>query len=268
MLKKLIIGNWKMQIGLKESEILAKEIAKKIEEKKNQIDWDKIEVVICPSLTAIETVARIFHQQFKIFSKQAKISLKIGAQDCFWEEKGAFTGEVSPRQLQELGCEYVIIGHSERRDSLKEDDQIVNNKVKAVLKTGLTPIICIGETLQERQKGIKDYVIIQQLTKALSGIELKPKQKIVIAYEPVWVIGTGQAVEAEEIGYLNKIIFQQMIDLFPLPIIRNNIRIVYGGSVDPANVKEFLVQDKNKGVLLGGASLKVAQFIKIIEQFN
>lgn len=256
MKKNIIIANWKMQLSFKEARVLAKEILtglKKTEkQKKKPIDFD---VVLCPPFMSISEVTKVLGSKKKILS--------VGAQDCFWEEKGGFTGEISVLCLKELDCNYVILGHSERRQFLKETDEMIHKKVKIALNAGLTPIVCIGETREERDKGLKESVILGQISKVLEGITLKARQKVVIAYEPVWVIGSGQAVSAEEAEYMAKVILQRIIDLYPLPIVRNNIRIIYGGSVDSNTVKSFVSQETISGVLVGGASLKVDEFVKI-----
>ena len=258
MKKSIIIANWKMQLSLKEAKVLAKEILdrlKKIKKKeKKLIDFD---LVLCPPFISLLEVSKIFGPKKDI--------LLCGAQDCFWEEKGGFTGEISPKSLKELGCTHVIIGHSERRKILKETDEMVHKKVKAALKTGLIPIICVGETRDQRDKGLKEQTIINQVSKALDGISLKASQKIIIAYEPIWVIGSGWAIEPTEAGYMCKIIYQRIIDLYALPIVRNNIRLIYGGSVDSTTIKTFISQEKIDGVLVGGASLKLKEFIKMCE---
>jgi len=258
MKKAIIIANWKMQLSLKEAKVLAKKILdrlKKIKKKeKKLIDFD---LVLCPPFVSLLEVSKIFGPKKDI--------LLCGAQDCFWEEKGGFTGEISPKSLKELGCTHVIIGHSERRKILKETDEMVHKKVKAALKTGLIPIICVGETRDQRDKGLKEQTIINQVSKALDGISLKASQKIIIAYEPIWVIGSGWAIEPTEAGYMCKIIYQRIIDLYALPIVRNNIRLIYGGSVDSTTIKTFISQEKIDGVLVGGASLKLKEFIKMCE---
>ncbi len=258
MKKNIIIANWKMQLSFKQAKVLAKEILtrlKKIEkEKRKSIDFD---VVLCPPFMSIPEVTKVFGSKKKILS--------CGAQDCFWEEKGGFTGEISALCLKELNCAYVILGHSERRQFLGETDEMIHKKIKTALNVGITPIVCIGETREERDKGLKESTILSQVSRALEGITLKARQKIIIAYEPVWVIGSGQAVSAEEAEYMAKVILQRIIDLYPLPIVHNNIRIIYGGSVDSNTVKSFINQETINGVLVGGASLKADEFVKMCE---
>jgi triosephosphate isomerase len=252
MKKSIIIANWKMNLSFQEAKILAKKIIKATKEFSSSYNS---EVVICPPFMSLPAVVKFFGPK--------KNFLFCGAQDCFWEEQGGFTGEISPVYLKETGCDYVILGHSERRNILKETDEMVHKKVRAALNSGLIPIICVGETREEREKGLKEQIIISQITHALEGIRLNSHQKIIFAYEPVWVIGSGQAINPYEAEYMSKIIKQRMIDLYPLPIVNNNLRIVYGGSVDTRTIKDFLKQETIKGVLVGGASLKAEEFIKM-----
>ncbi len=237
-----------MRLGLKESVALAKEIKSSAR--------DSAEVVLCPTFTSIAEVGKVI----------ANSPVKLGGQDCFWEGQGSYTGEVSAHQLAEIGCQYVIIGHSERRNLLCETDEIVHKKVKMAIAAGLTPIICVGETYEQRQAGAKDFTIMQQTAKAIEGVELGLNSKIVVAYEPVWVIGTGQAVSPSDASEAHQIIKQAMFDIFDSDTVRNNFRIIYGGSVDENNVKSFTSQENIDGVLVGIASLKAKDFLGIINK--
>jgi len=250
--KNIVVANWKMNLKASARKKLVNEV------KKGLRMIIRTEAVLCPSFISLQEVGKLIK----------KTHLKLGAQDVFWEEKGAYTGEVSPLMLEELGCDYVIVGHSERRKYLGETDEMVHKKMKAALEEGLIPILCVGETFEERQEGGRDYVIISQLSSALEGIELDKKQHLIIAYEPVWVIGSGQAVDPEEAGYVYNLIRQTLLDMFPLEIVNDNIRIIYGGSVDSSNVKPFLKQAKMQGVLVGGASLKAEEFVNIVKSIN
>ncbi len=255
--KPIIIANWKMNLSFKETKVLAKNILnqlKKIKKGRKSADFD---IVLCPPFMSLPEASKIFGPKKDI--------LLSGAQDCFWEEEGGFTGEISPMRLKELGCSYVILGHSERRQNLGETDEMVHKKVKAALKAKLIPVICLGETMEQRRQGLKEHVVVTQASKALEGINLKSDQKVVLAYEPVWVIGSGRAITPKEAEYMAKVIHQRMIDLFPLPIVRSNIRIIYGGSVDSATIKSFIGQETIDGVLVGGASLKADEFVKMCE---
>jgi len=253
MKKKIIIANWKMSLGLKETGSLTSEILKGLKKIKN---LQNLEIVLCPSFIALPMVKELV--------KNSSLPIFLGAQNVFWEEKGAYTGEVSVSMLKELGVNYIIVGHSERRDYLKEDDEMVHKKIRIVLDYNLIPILCIGETFEERQLGQKDYVIIKQLSTSLEGINFEKNDQLVIAYEPVWVIGSGQAVAPEEAEYTNQVIIQRLIDLFPMELVKNNFRIIYGGSVDSTNIKNF-ARRKIDGFLVGGASLEALEFLKIIE---
>jgi len=269
MKKPIIIANWKMQLSLEEAQHLTKEIAGQY--KKSKKDLSRIKMVLCPSFTSLEGVGRIL-EKHSLFAAKNKTSSEekseekgicLGAQNLFWEEKGAFTGEVSPRELRELGVSYVIVGHSERRENFQESDEMIHKKIKTALEQNFVPILCVGETFEQRQQGKKDYVIIKQVDAALRGIHLKANQKIVIAYEPIWVIGSGQAVEPEEAEYVNRVIYQQVLDFFPLPVVRQNVWFTYGGSVNSAKIKQFIDQETIDGVLVGGASLDADEFIKM-----
>ena len=246
------IANWKMKISLDDALSLTKEIRGLY----SGIATDLMNVVICPSFTAISEISEIIEGS----------DLKLGAQDVFWEEKGAYTGEVSAGQLEKLKCSYVIIGHSERRQYLKETDEMVHEKVKLVLGHKLVPIICVGETFEERSDGQRDYVITRQVKKALEGIAIPLGHKIIVAYEPVWVIGSGQAVSEEDVTRAVNVIKQSLIDIYPNSEILNNFSIIYGGSVDKGNVLDFVGKGKMDGVLVSTASLGVPSFIEMIKQ--
>lgn len=216
----------------------------------------KMEAVLCPTFISLQSVAAQLKDK-EIF---------LGAQDCFWEEDGAFTGEVSPKNLKELGCRFVIIGHSERRSHLLETDEVVHNKVKAALRQGLVPIICVGETFEERQEGAKDFVVMNQVTKAIEGLELDAEDQLIVAYEPVWVIGSGQAVAPEEAEHTHQVIRQVLIDHFEPATVKERVRIIYGGSVDSSNIKDFFAFQNIDGALVGGASLEPETFNNLIQQ--
>jgi len=250
-MKKIIIANWKMNLGYRDSMKLAQEFAGTFD----QDEFHDYDIVVCPSTSSLLLNAEIL--------KEA--SLSFGVQDVFWEDKGSFTGCESPKFLHEAGCRYAIIGHSERREYLGETDEMAHKKIKSALLHNITPILCVGETLSERQQHKTDNVIMRQVTKALQGIDLIPSEQIVIAYEPVWVIGTGQAIEPADAGHVFKIINQAVIDLFPLTIARSNVRIIYGGSVDGENASEFAKLEHFSGFLVGGASLKAEEFKNIIK---
>jgi len=248
---KIFIANWKMQLSIKEGVNLAKKIKEKLETK-NKL----AKVVLCPSFDSLGFVAKAIrsNQKSRIF---------LGAQDVFWEERGAYTGEVSVLNLKEIGCGYVILGHSERR-KLGETDEEVRKKVMAVLKAGLIPIICIGETLLERKEGKTKDVIRKQLAAIFDGLKLKIKNQIIIAYEPVWAIGTGVYANPKDVGIARDLIFKFLQNYFNENQLKK-IFIIYGGSVDSKNIYEFLTVGKMEGALVGGASLNTNEFLKIIQ---
>lgn len=243
----IVIGNWKMKLGIPESRELASSIKK--------TNLKNAEVVICPSFVSLTEVAKII--------KHTNIAL--GAQDCFWESQGAFTGEVSANYLKEAGCDFVILGHSERRKYQKETDEMVHRKVGMALSAGLVPVICVGETFEQRHDGSKDYTLIQQTTKALEGTPIGPDQRVIIAYEPVWVIGTGQAIEPEEAALSQQVIRQVLFDLFTPSVVKSSFSVIYGGSVDNSNASKLFSLEENDGFLVGGASQNVKDFEGIIK---
>lgn len=248
MAGKIIIANWKMKLGLGVSIDLAKEIA-------SDLMLDKIgesEVVICPSFIAINEVGKILSPS----------KIKLGAQDVFWQENGAYTGEVSVEMLQELGCKYFIIGHSERRQYLGETNEMINKKARVILRSGEVPIVCVGETLEERRQGKKDYIIMHQVERALQDVKILDNQEIIIAYEPVWVIGTGRAVEPEEVKYVADLIRKIAQEHYSS---KNSLMVIYGGSVDSSNVRAFSERGGVDGFLVGAASLDAREFMKMID---
>ncbi len=243
-MKKLIMANWKMQLNYQASLGLAKKFGQ-------QIKTSAKEVVICPDYLSLVAVSNTIK----------KTKLILGAQDCSITERGAYTGEVSPADLKSLGVRYVILGHSERRSNWQENSQMINNKIKAALASKLIPVLCIGETLVEKQRKQTKNVLIRQLRQELKEVTIKTAQDIVISYEPVWAISTNKAAqpmlpsEADEI--------QEFISHQAVKILRKKVRIIYGGSADFNNASEFLRQKNIAGLLVGGASLKIKNFIEI-----
>jgi triosephosphate isomerase len=247
-MKKIVIANWKMKLNFKES----LELAKKYQIKLGELNQG--EIVVCPPSFALTSVKKIFHGS----------SIKLGSQNVFWEEKGAYTGELSASMLREIGCEYVIIGHSERRQYLLENYEMIHKKIKAVLNIdGVTPIVCVGENWEERKTDRRDYVLVEQLHQALSGLDIIGDQQVIIAYEPIWAIGTGTAIEPSEAAYAHKIIKLALGDVFDSRTVDSNFRIVYGGSISSKIVKDFVNLENIDGLLVGGASLDVAEFYKV-----
>lgn len=251
-MNRIVIANWKMKPSYKES----LELAKKFKEKFK--DFNKQEVVVCPSFISLSGVSKII--------KDTKLGL--GAQNVFWEDSGSFTGEVSAQSLQEAGCKYVIIGHSERRRYLLENYEMIHQKVKAVLRAEkLIPVVCIGEKQEDRKTERRDFILIDQLQQSLGGIKLLSNQQIIIAYEPVWAIGSGTAIEPMEAEYAHKIIRLALNDMFSMKVVENNFRIIYGGSISSKNVKDFVKLKSIDGFLVGGASLDAQEFKKIAKIF-
>jgi triosephosphate isomerase len=253
-MKKLIVANWKMNPqSLTEARELFNSVKNWIKRHSNVLK--KVRIIICPPFVYLEPLSKLL--------KPITYNLepKLGAQDLFWEEKGAFTGEISPTMLKNLGLEYVIIGHSERRKILGETDEMINKKMKAAINAKLKPILCIGETEKERKKGKTFNILKSQLTKALNHLTTQslihsapqPLRHLILAYEPVWAIGTGNYCKPEKakevLAFLKK--FTQSL-------------ILYGGSVNSKNAKDY-IKIGFDGLLVGGASLNFREFIKIIE---
>lgn len=246
--EKIIIANWKMKLSLDDSVKLAKKIKTKF---KSVSGGD---IVICPNFLSLLQLGEIF--------KGTKIG--IGSQDVFWEEKGAYTGEISASMLQEAGCSHVIIGHSERRKFLMENYEMIHKEIKAVMAVeDLTPVVCIGENWDERKTDRRDFVLFDQLQQALSGLNIVGNQQIIIAYEPIWAIGSGTAIEPSEAEYAHKIIRLTLNDMFGMKIVKNNFKIIYGGSINSKNVDGFIDLDNLDGMLVGGASLDADEFYKV-----
>jgi len=253
MRKKIIAGNWKMNKTGTEAASFARDL------KIKTISINKTEIIICPPYIAIAPAYEIL--------KESRV--KIGAQNVHWEPSGAFTGEISAEMIEQSGCKYVIIGHSERRQYFGETDQSVNNKIKQSLTTSLYPIVCIGETLQQREAGKMKDIVKTQITAGLSGISVEQMKRLVLAYEPVWAIGTGVTATPSQAEEVHHFIRELLAELFN-STIADSTPILYGGSVKPDNVKELLSQNNIDGGLIGGASLKVDSFVELIktaEQF-
>ncbi|MBA2132616.1 triose-phosphate isomerase [Capillibacterium thermochitinicola] len=246
MRKPIIAGNWKMYKTNTEARALVNGL-------KEKTMPAAVEVVLCPPFTALTTVAELLQGT----------AIGLGAQDLFWEDEGAYTGEVSPLMLKELGCSYVIIGHSERRQYFGETDETVNKKVKAALRHGLKPIICVGESLQQREAGETNAFVAGQVEKALDGLAPESIPQVVIAYEPIWAIGTGRSSSGSDANEVIGLVRQTIAKKFGSSLAEQ-VRIQYGGSVKPGNIKEFMDQPEIDGALVGGASLKAEDFYGII----
>ncbi len=246
MRKRIIAGNWKMHKTLREGLELVESL------KEGFTPDDTYEVVVHPPFTIIQAVSEVLDGG----------QIKLGAQNVFYEDEGAYTGEISPLMLKDLRVEYVIVGHSERRKYFYEDDETVLKKVKAVLKHGMKPIVCVGETLDEREKGLEKEVVNKQLSifKEISKEEMKD---VVIAYEPVWAIGTGRTANPEIAEEMHKFIRATIEEIFDQETAENT-PVLYGGSVKPDNVYSLTSQEDIDGALVGGASLKAESFLAII----
>jgi triosephosphate isomerase len=213
-----------------------------------------VEVAVAPPFTALHAAVQALRGS----------SISVAAQDVFWAESGAFTGEISPRMLADAGCRFAIIGHSERRQYFHETDDSVNKKAAAVVKEGLVPIVCIGETLAERQGGTTSSVIERQTRDGLKGLAIKDPASLVIAYEPVWAIGTGQTATPQQAEEVQSVIRKLLGEAFSGRIAQG-IRILYGGSVKPENIGELIAMEDVDGALVGGASLEVKSFVRIVK---
>lgn len=247
MRKPLMAGNWKMNKTVAEAVSVVKALKSSI------ADVTDVEVLICPTFTAL----------YAVNNEVKGSNINIGAQNLFWEPKGAFTGEISPTMVKDTGCSYVLIGHSERRQYFNETDETVNKKTKAALVAGLIPVICIGETLKEREQNITFKVIEKQIKEGLAGLTPQQAETIVIAYEPVWAIGTGKTAtpdQAQEVHAFTRNVYSQMYG-----DASQKVRILYGGSVNPTNVSDLMNQPDIDGGLVGGASLEAESFTKLVK---
>ncbi|HOW42636.1 MAG TPA: triose-phosphate isomerase [Candidatus Omnitrophota bacterium] len=251
MRKTIIAGNWKLYKTIPE----AIELANGLKRELFQLDAQDIEIVICPVYTALTEV-------FEVIQNSA---IGMGAQDAYWQDEGAFTGEVSCKMLKDAGCTYVIIGHSERRQFFGETNETVNKKVKAVLAAGLTPIMCVGETLAEREANKTFAVLEDHVAGGLKGFSAEDAVKIVIAYEPVWAIGTGKTATPAQAQEAHAYIRGLLAKLYSKEVAAK-MRIQYGGSVKPDNIEELMHQPDVDGALVGGASLKVDSFADIVKK--
>lgn len=242
----IIAGNWKMNNTISQSIDLVKNI------KKEDIK-DKVEVVLAVPFTSL----------YEVKKHLDGTTIKLAAQNMHWEDKGAYTGEISPLMLKEIGVDYCIIGHSERRQYFNETDETVNKKIKAALKHNIKPIVCVGESLEEREKNIHEDIVKDQVIKALEGIDKSFIKDIVIAYEPIWAIGTGKTASSEDANTMCGLIRKTIGHMYD-ENAKNTIRIQYGGSVKPENIKELMEKEEIDGALVGGASLIAEDFIRIV----
>lgn len=244
--RPLLAGNWKMHTTVAEAEELARSIAGM------EIPSDR-DVMLAPPFTALSAVGAIL----------SGTSVLLGAQNVCWEEKGAFTGEISPVMLKDVGCSLAIIGHSERRQIFAESDELINKRVAGSMRNGLTAVLCIGETLEERETEKTFSVLEKQLRGGLADITLENAEQMVVAYEPVWAIGTGKTATVGQVQEVHCFLRDLLAKMYEKNIARQ-IRILYGGSVNPDNVDDIMSQDDVDGALVGGAALKAESFGRII----
>lgn len=244
---KLIVGNWKMNIGVRESVALARAVL--LSTRGARLTPD---IVLCPPFVALSEVRKVV----------ARSRVSLGAQNMFWEDAGSFTGEISPRMLTEMHCSHVIVGHSERRQHLLETDSMVHAKVVAAFQSKLTPILCVGETLEEHKRGEAEQVVASQLRAALQHTRPSPAG-LVVAYEPVWAIGTGVAAYPQDAVAIHALI-RRLIKEEISESVAKVTPVLYGGSVDDANAFTFLREPEIDGVLVGGASVHSRKFVEIM----
>lgn len=246
MRKSLIAGNWKMNKTPYQAQMLARQIDS------IQLD-DAVEALICVPAIDLQAVNEVLDDS----------QLHLGAQNMYYEDHGAFTGEISASMLKDLQVEYVILGHSERRGIFGETDEMIQKKVEAALKAGIRPILCVGETLEEREAGKQEEKVQGQLLSALQGLSPKDLESLVIAYEPIWAIGTGKSASEEDAQEMANFIRQHVSSMLS-KAAGDAVRILYGGSVKPENIKAIMAQEDIDGALVGGASLEAASFISLV----
>ena len=248
----LVVANWKMHGGQAHCALLARQIVRDLRRRPADV-----EVVLAPPFTSLSAVHRSLRGS----------NVKLAAQNCHWEMQGAFTGEVSPIMVRELGCDYVIVGHSERRHILQESDEMIARKLAPIASQGMRAILCVGETQDQRWSGKTGTVIRRQLRIALKGLVKADIGNVEIAYEPVWAIGTGQNATPKQINQVHSRIRTCIKEWFG-PAAGKQLRILYGGSVKPENVADLVIIEEINGLLVGGASLKSETFLPIIRAFS
>ncbi len=248
MRRLIIAGNWKLNKNISEAIELTNGLKRELDGVEN------LDIVVCPVFTALSSVYEVI----------VNSNIQLGAQDVYWQEQGAFTGEVSPLMLKDTGCKYVIIGHSERRQYFFETNETVNKKIKAAIKARLIPIFCVGETLAEREQNKTLEVIKEQIQGGLKDISANDIESLIVAYEPVWAIGTGRNATAGQAEEVHKYIRNLLSKMYN-STIAGALRIQYGGSVKPENIEELIKQPDIDGALVGGASLKIDSFSDLVK---
>jgi triosephosphate isomerase len=250
--RPIIAANWKMH----KTHLEAIRDVQKLSYLLDKGDAERVEVVICPPFTSLRSVQTLIDSD--------RLGYGLGAQNVHFEEAGAFTGEVSPAMLVALKCEYVIVGHSERRALFAETDDVVNRKVRAVLANAMVPIVCVGESLQERDAGVTDDTVARQLRADLRGVPIEGARRIVIAYEPIWAIGTGRNAEPADAGQVVSAIRETLASLYATDVA-DAVRVQYGGSVTAGNIRDFMAHPEIDGALVGGASLDPEELALIVK---
>jgi triosephosphate isomerase len=248
--KPLVAGNWKMHLDHLEAIALVQQLAYDL----SPADYEAVEIAVIPPLTALRSIQTLVEGD--------RLPIGLGAQNCHWEDAGAFTGEVSPVMLAKLKVRYVLCGHSERRALFGETDEVVNRKVRAVLRHGMTPILCVGETLEQREAGQAGEVVTGQLRACLEGVDAAAVRGMVVAYEPVWAIGTGKNALPEEANEMCGLVRATVAEIAGKEAA-DALRVQYGGSVKPGNARTLLTQPEIDGALVGGASLDAGDFSTI-----
>lgn len=251
MTPDLMIGNWKMNA----THLDAIQMIQKLFYRLETNDYEKVEVVVAPPFTALRSAQTVIEAD--------RMPIGLAAQNVYWQEKGAFTGEISAPMLERLGVQYVIVGHSERRQYFGETDETVNKRVRAVLNSEMTPVVCVGESLEQRDAGEAVNVVAEQLKGALARFSAEQVGKVVVAYEPIWAIGTGRTALPDDSGAMADLIREELIRLADSEAA-GGVRILYGGSVNPANVSDIMAKRNINGALVGGASLNPDEFAAIV----
>jgi triosephosphate isomerase len=249
--RMLVAGNWKMYTTSGEGAVLVEDLAELVRD-----DWDDVEVAVCPPFTGLRALSTLIELD--------ALNIALGAQDCHWEADGAFTGAIAPRMLTELRCDYVIVGHSERREMFGDTDETVNKKVAAVYGAGMVPIMCVGETLAIREALETDAFVRSQVLQGAAGLTPEQAAQLVIAYEPIWAIGTGRTPTPEAANDVARSIRATVGAMYGPPAAMQ-VRVLYGGSVKPENARMFFDEPDVDGALVGGAALKADSFAAIVK---
>jgi len=250
--KPVIAGNWKMH----HDHLVAIQVVQKLSYRLDEPDYEACDVVVCPPFTDLRTLQTLIEAD--------RLRIRLGAQNCHWEDQGAYTGEVSPPMLAKLQVRYVIVGHSERRQLFGETDEMVNKKLKAVQKHGMTPIVCVGETLDEREADATAARVTEQTDRAFAGVKAADAPKCIVAYEPIWAIGTGRNATPQDANDTIGVIRGALRQLYGADTA-DAVRIQYGGSVKSGNAAELMAMPEIDGALVGGASLDPDEFARIVQ---